>query len=112
MRQRPTQLRRTVTPRHPDAPDLCHPIGVAPFPPAPAAKCLEPVAFNVHRHRVAAVVIRAAERKRQRVVDFEGTVNRLLAVPANPVLGIEVPLAAGGRHGVVQNPWQQVMRTI
>ena len=75
---------------------------IAPFPPALAAEGLELVALDVHRHRVAAVVIRTAERQWQQMVDLEGTIDRLLAVPADSVVGLEDPLAVRGRHGGVQ----------
>ena len=93
MGQRPAGLPGTLVPRHPDASDLGNSMDVASFPPALAAEGLEPVARDVHRHRVAVVVIRAAERQRQQMVDLEGAIDRLLAVPANPVAGLEDALA-------------------
>ena len=81
--QRSARFWWAVAPRHPDAPALCDSMDVAFFPPALAAEGLEPMVLDVHRHRVAAVVIRPAERQWQQVVDLEGTVDRFLAVRAN-----------------------------
>ena len=68
----------------------------SPFPPALAAEGREPVALDVHRY---GVVVRAAARQRGQVAGLVGAADRLPAVPADPVAGLEDSLAAGGRNG-------------
>ena len=65
--QRPARPRGAFAPPHPDGPDLGDSVDVALFPPALATEGLEPVGLDVHRHRVFAVIIRAAER--QQLID-------------------------------------------
>lgn len=64
-----------------------------------AADGLDPVTVDVHGHRVAAVVTRAAKGERHHLVAFVGAFDQLPVVPANPVMGLEDPPAAGRRHG-------------
>ncbi len=61
--ERPTGFRRTVVARHSDAPDLRNPVDLAPFPGTVATEDLDPATRDVHRNRVAAIFIHAAEKE-------------------------------------------------
>ena len=61
--EKPTVFLPTVIGRHADAPDLRNPVDLAPFPGTVATDGLDPAKRDVHRNRVAAIVIDGREKE-------------------------------------------------